>query len=79
MIQLHELKCLIPCSTATVERGFSLINSLCTNLIKQAEPVEFGFSREKRICKEGKDNFSNEELEDMVDLFKNKKSRKLEF
>lgn len=46
---------------------------------KQAEPVEFGFSREKRICKEGKDNFSNEELEDMVDLFKNKKSRKLEF
>lgn len=26
-----------------------------------------------------KDNFSNEELEDMVDLFKNKKSRKLEF
>lgn len=77
MMQLLELGCLIPCSTATVERGFSLMNSLCTNLRNRLNQSSLDFLM--RICKEGKDNFSNDELEAMVDLFKNKKNRKLEF
>ncbi|XP_033761513.1 uncharacterized protein LOC117343277 [Pecten maximus] len=76
MIQLLGIAVLIPCSTASVERGFSLMNSLCTN--SRNRLGQGSLDALMRICSEGKEEFSKYDLEKMVDIFKNKKERRLD-
>ena len=73
---LFNLAVLIPCSTATVERGFSLMNSICTS--SRSRLNQASLDALMRICKEGQDSFNNDDLEEMVDIFKNKKNRRID-
>ena len=76
MTRLLLLSMMIPMSTATVERGFSLMNSLCTSLRNRLNQSHLDSLM--RICREGKEVWSDYELDDMVDIFKNMKTRRID-
>lgn len=75
-VQLLNFALIIPCSTASVERGFSLMNSLCTNLRNRLS--QSSLDSLMKICREGDKELSNDCLEDLVEMFKNKKNRKID-
>lgn len=75
VVKLINLALIIPCSTASVERGFSLMDSLCTNLWNRLS--QSSLESLMRICK-GDKELSNGDLEELVELFKNKKNRKID-
>ena len=65
---LFKLPLLIPPSTSGVERGFSVMNLLVSPL--RATLNERNLDRLMRICLNGPDKFSDNELEHLVDKFK---------
>ena len=73
--QLLNYALMIPASTAVVERGFSLMNDICTPL--RSSLSQHSLDALMRICREGPDALSPEDLEILVDLFKNEKKRKM--
>ena len=66
--RLFRLSLLIPPSTGNVERGFSTMNLLCTELRSSLNGRNLDALM--RICINGKGTFSQAELEEMVDRFK---------
>ena len=65
---LFRISLLIPPSTSNVERGFSVMNLLCTPL--RSSLSENNLDRFIRICINGPDTFSDAQFEEMVDIFK---------
>ncbi|KAH3881444.1 hypothetical protein DPMN_005370 [Dreissena polymorpha] len=68
------MMCIIPTSTAVVERGFSTMNLLCS-------PLRSTFTHTKLThlmltCIEGVD-LNDKTLEELCDAFKNRKQRKI--
>ncbi|KAH3792515.1 hypothetical protein DPMN_146012 [Dreissena polymorpha] len=66
--------CIIPTSTAVVERGFSTMNLLCS-------PLHSTFTQTKLThlmltCIKGLDQ-NDKTLEELCDAFKNRKQRKI--
>ena len=59
---------LIPPTTSTIERGFSVINLICTPL--RTSLSESNLDRFARICINGPEIFSESDVEKMVDIFK---------
>ena len=66
---------IIPTTTACVERIFSLMNSLCTPLRNRL--TEGPLNALMRICAEGPVNLTNDNLEQIIDIYKAMKPRKL--
>jgi len=64
---------LIPASTAPVERGFSLMNDLCTPL--RSSLTQQSLDALMRICKEGRPRLSVDQLTDINEDFNSRKSR----
>lgn len=73
ILLLLELMLIMPTSTASVERGFSFMNRLCTPLRNRLNQVTLDSIM--RICMEGPQELKNNVLEQMVDLFRDKKER----
>ena len=73
--QLVIYSLLIPASTAVVERGFSLMNDVCTPL--RSRLTQTNLTCLMRIISEGPDVLSDQLLEELVDKFKTQKKRKL--
>lgn len=73
---LLYMSVIIPTSTACVERTFSLMISLCTPLRNRL--TEGSLDALMRVCAEGPEVLSDNDLESIVDIFKNLKPRKLE-
>ena len=71
---LLTLANIIPTPTASVERIFSLMNSLCTPL--RSRLTEGSLGALMRICSEAP-TASQLQLDKIIDLFKNMKPRKL--
>lgn len=71
--KLVNLINIVPTSTASVERGFSLMNSLCTPLRNRLNQVQL--ESLMRICEEGPNDLSPDMLNDPLEIFKNKKDR----
>lgn len=74
--QLIIYSLLIPASTAVVERGFSLMNDICTPLRNRL--TQNHLTCLMRIINEGPDSLSETMLDELTDMFKNQKNRKLE-
>ena len=68
LMHLYQISLLIPPSTANVERGFSIMNLLCTPL--RSSLSETSLDRLMRICINGPETLSEEQLEELVDDFK---------
>ena len=66
--KLFKLSLLIPPSTSNVERGFSVMNLLCTPL--QSLISEHNLDCFVRLCINGPPKFTKAQLNDMVDIFK---------
>ena len=73
--QLVIYSLLIPASTAVVERGFSLMNDICTPL--RSRLTQNHLTCLMRIISEGPESLTDIMLEDLVEAFKNQKKRKL--
>lgn len=71
VLQLYKLALLVPQSTAVVERGFSAMNDMCTNLRSLGQQTLDSLMRINLYQEE----LLEEDLELVVDLFKNKKER----
>ena len=74
--QLVIYSLLIPASTAVVERGFSLINDVCTPL--RSRLTQTNLTCLMRMISESPDVLSDRMLEELVDKFKTQKKRKLQ-
>lgn len=72
---LTLMNMIIPASTAVVERSFSLMNNLCTPLRNFLNQVSL--ESLMRICWEGKESYPPEDLESLVDRFRDMKDRML--
>ena len=68
IITLFKTSLLIPPTTSNVERGFSVINLICTPL--RISLSESNLNRFARICINGPETFSESDVEKMVDIFK---------
>ena len=77
MTYLLLLSCLIPVSTACVERVFSLMNSLCTPL--RVSMKQNTLDSLMKINFEGLQSLSPEQLKGAIDHFKTRKNRILQF
>ena len=73
--QLVIYSLLIPASTAVVERGFSLMNDICTHL--RSRLTQSHLTCLMRITREGPEVLTDPILEELVEKFKNQKKRKL--
>lgn len=73
-MHLFRISLLIPPSTANVERGFSVMNLLCTPL--RSSLSENSLDRLMRICINGPETLSEEQLEELVDDFKKKRDNR---
>ncbi|KAH3696767.1 hypothetical protein DPMN_002946 [Dreissena polymorpha] len=71
VLQLYKLALLVPQSTAVVERGFSAMNDMCTDLRSLGQQTLDSLMRINLYQEE----LLEEDLELVVDLFKNKKER----
>ena len=67
-MQLFKLALLIPPTTSGVERGFSVMNLLVSPM--RATLNEQNVDRLMRICLDGPETFSDKQLEDLVNKFK---------
>ena len=74
LMHLFRISLLIPPSTANVERGFSVMNLLCTPL--RSSLSENSLDRLMRICINGPEVLSEEQLEELVDDFKKKRDNR---
>lgn len=74
---LTLMNMIIPASTAVVERSFSLMNNLCTPLRNSLNQVSLESLIIMRICREGKESYPPEDLESLVDRFRDMKDRML--
>ena len=66
---------LIPPTTSEVERGFSTMNLLVSPLHTSSNDANV--DRLMRICIDGLTNFSDNELEQMVDIFRDSNDRRI--
>lgn len=57
-----------------MERGISMMNSLCKNLQNQLS--QSSFDSVMRICKEGDKELSNGDLEELVEWLKKQEKKK---
>ena len=74
-MKLFKYALLIPPSTSGVERGFSVMNLLVSPL--RTSLNEYNIDRLMRICINGPDRFTEEQLEELVDKFKNSTNRRI--
>ena len=74
MMHLYQISLLIPPSTANVERGFSVMNLLCTPLHSSLN--KNSLDRFMRICINGQEKLTDGQLEELVDDFKNKRDNR---
>ena len=75
VMRLFKLSLLIPPSTSGVERGFSVMNLLVSPL--RTTLNENNVDRLMRICLDGPDQFDDDQLEHLVDNFKNSAPRRI--
>ena len=75
IMKLFKLALMIPPSTSGVERGFSVMNLLISPL--RTTLNERNVDRLMRICLDGTEKFTENELEEMVDSFKNSAPRRI--
>ena len=76
MFDLLMLSRLIPTSTASVERVFSLMNNLCTN--HRSSLKQETLSSLMRICSDGPEYLDEEQLQQIIDNFKNIRPRAID-
>ena len=74
-MQLFKLALLIPPTTSGVERGFSVMNLLISPL--RATLNERNVDRLMRICLDGPETFTDEQLEEIVNNFKESAPRRI--
>ena len=74
-MKLFKFALLIPPSTSGVERGFSVMNLLITPL--RTSLNEANVDRLMRICINGSNRFTEQELELLVDKYKNSANRRI--
>lgn len=74
MAILFKTALLVPPTTSNVERGFSMMNLICTPL--RTSLRESNLDRFMRICINGPETFSEDEVEKIVDIFKRTKDNK---
>ena len=72
--KLFKISLLIPPSTSNVERGFSVMNLVCTPL--RTSLNEANLDRFMRICINGPKKFNDKDIEKMVDNFKRTKDNR---
>ena len=72
-MKLLRLALLIPPSTTWVERGFSFMNLLVSSLGKSLS--ESNIDRLMRICLDGLKFLSEEQLEKLIDIYKDNAPR----
>ena len=72
-MKLLRLALLIPPSTSWVERGFSFMNLLVSSLGKSLS--ESNIDRLMRICLDGLKLLSEEQLEKLIDIYKDNAPR----
>lgn len=73
--KLVQLLSIIPVSTASVERGFSLMKNVCTPLRNRLGQV--CLDNIMRICLEGPQSLSESDLDALLIDFKNRKQRQI--
>ena len=71
MMPLYKMALLVPQSTAVVERGFSAMNDICTDL-RSLGQMSLDALMRIHLCH---DNINDQDYENMVDMFKNNKER----
>ena len=74
-MKLHSLSLLIPPSTSTVERAFSVMNLPVSPL--RTTLNENNVDCLMRMCLDGPDKFSDKQLEQIKDNFKNSAPRRI--
>ena len=74
-MKLFKFALLIPPTTSEVERGFSAVNLLVSPLCTSLNDANV--DRLMRICMVGSTNFSDNELEQMVDIFRDSNDRRI--
>ena len=74
-MKLFKFALLIPPTTSEVERGFSTMNLLVLPL--RTPLNDANVDRLMRISIDGPTNFSDNELEQMVDIFRNSNDRRI--
>ena len=74
-MKLHSLSLLIPPSISTVERAFSVMNLPVSPL--RTTLNENNVDCLMRMCLDGPDKFSDKQLEQIVDNFKNRAPRRI--
>lgn len=71
MMQLYKLALLVPQSTAVVERGFSAMNDICTDLRSLGQQSLDALMR----INLWPDQFTEDDYELIVDMFKDREQR----
>ena len=66
---------LVPASTASVERAFSLMNSLCT--VNRNRLSQGTLESLMLLCREGKRELTREQIEAVIDIFRGVKNREI--
>ena len=74
MMHLFRISMLIPPSTANVERGFSVMNLICSPL--RSSLSENSLDNLMRMCLNGPDMLSDSQLQALITLFKNNRDNR---
>ena len=74
IMHLFKIALLIPPSTPNVERGFSVMNLLCSPL--RSSLSEKSLDRLMRMCLNGPDKLSEYDLEELCESFKSNRGNK---
>ena len=74
MFKLFKISLLIPPSTANIERGFSVMNLLCTPI--RSSLNDSSIDRLMCICINGPDMLDENDLDKLVDDFKKKRDNR---
>ena len=75
MYKLLLLACLIPASTAGVERGFSLMNLTCNALRSSLNQTNLDYLMRTSLYDK---TFSDDDWEKMIDIFRDSGNRRLD-
>lgn len=73
---LVQLMCIVPISTAAVERGFSVMNLLCTP--ERSSFLQTKLSSLMMIALQGPDKLNDADLEVMCNIFREGKDRRID-
>jgi hypothetical protein len=75
--KLFKLALLIPQSTAVVERGFSVMNDICTFLRTSMGQITLDAMMRISLMQDTLQAFGDEDYENLVSIFKDKKKREM--